>query len=459
MKRTLGPAKLLVFGAVAGAGLLAALSFGVGATRSVQAQTTTCAQPTASMMTVPYCASISATPTPGQSGQPTTFKANVVGLPTGTDPASLVYIWSFGDGSSPGSGQTVMHTYAAANTYQVQVVVTGASQPTTGSLQYTVIQGLTLAAITPTTGQINQPITFTATPATGTTFPADTTFTWNFGDGTSATGATVQHSYNTASTFTVTVTATSASTGQAGSQTAQVVISGQSNLTITGPTTGQTGSSLVFSVSGSGLVPSDAQYSWNFGDNTTAQTGMTVNHTFTAPGTYTVKVTASSATNAAFTASATQTVTISSSTPAPTGPTVTYQTGWNLVGGPTGTTFTQSNGALYTLQPGDANYESLPNTAGISGGKGYWAYFNAPTSVALSGSGPALPVSVTIPAGQYVMVGNPSATQSVTVSGADVVWLFNTPGNNYTGGGNSATLQPGQGAWVLSNAGGTVTLR
>jgi PKD repeat protein len=456
-KRNLGKGKLLAFGAIAAAGLIAALSLGGGST-NVRAQSTpACATPTPTQTTVAYCVSITATPTPGQSGQQSSFTATIYGVPTGTDPASLIYQWSFGDGSAGATGKTVTHTYAMAGTYAVQVVVSGAPQPTSASLQYTVIQGLSIAPITPTTGQINQPITFMATPVTGTTFPADTTFTWDFGDSHTATGQTVQHSYSTASTFTLTVTAKSASTGQAGSQTADIVIGGQSTLTITGPTTGVPTQTLIYSVASSGLVPSDAVFTWNFGDSTPTQTGMTVNHQFATAGTYTVKVTAASATNAAFTSSAQQTVTISSATPG--GPSVTYQTGWNLVGGGTGTTFSQANGPLYTFQAGDTTYESLPNTSGITGGRGYWAYFTAPTTVALSSSGPTLPVTVTLPANQYVMVGNPSQTQTVTVSGASVVWLFDTAGNNYTGGGTSASLPPGKGAWVLSTSGGTVTIQ
>jgi hypothetical protein len=136
-----------------------------------------------------------------------------------------------------------------------------------------------------------------------------------------------------------------------------------------------------------------------------------------------------------------------------------YQTGWNLVGGGNGQTFPQANGPLYTFQAGDTAYESLANSAGITGGRGYWAYFNSPTAVTISGSGPSLPFTATIPAGQYVMVGNPSTTASVTVSGADVVYTFNTATNSYTGGGATGTLAVGQGAWVFSNAGGTITIK
>ena len=53
---------------------------------------------------------------------------------------------------------------------------------------------------------------------------------------------------------------------------------------------------------------------------------------------------------------------------APNGPTVTYQPGWNLVSGPTGTVFSQANGPLYTLPAGASAYVSVPNTTPITGG-------------------------------------------------------------------------------------------
>jgi hypothetical protein len=137
--------------------------------------------------------------------------------------------------------------------------------------------------------------------------------------------------------------------------------------------------------------------------------------------------------------------------------TVTLSVGWNLVGGPTGTVFSGAANPMYTFQAGDTNYESQSNTTGISGGRGYWAYYSSSATVTLSGSAP-LPATFTAPAGQYIMVGNPTTT-AVTVSGADVIYTFNTASNSYSSGATSVTLQPGQGAWVFSNAGGTITMQ
>jgi hypothetical protein len=142
---------------------------------------------------------------------------------------------------------------------------------------------------------------------------------------------------------------------------------------------------------------------------------------------------------------------------APSGGTsVTYQTGWNIVSGPPGTTFPQAAATLYTLPAGATNYTTISNTTGITANAGYWAYFGSSTTVSLSGSG-TLPASVSVPANSYVMIGNPS-NKAVTVSGADVVYTFDPVANSYSNG-STTTLQPGQGAFVYSAAGATVTMQ
>ncbi|HLZ70095.1 MAG TPA: hypothetical protein VKV26_09340 [Dehalococcoidia bacterium] len=145
-----------------------------------------------------------------------------------------------------------------------------------------------------------------------------------------------------------------------------------------------------------------------------------------------------------------------SATPTPSGPTVTYQTGWNIVGGPAGMTFPQAAATLYTLPGGASNYTTISNTTGITAGAGYWAFFGATTTVSISGSS-TLPATVSVPANSFAMIGNP-ANKAVTVSGADAVYTFDPVANSYSNG-NTTTLQPGQGAFVYSAAGATVTMQ
>ncbi len=119
-------------------------------------------------------------------------------------------------------------------------------------------------------------------------------YTWNFGDGTSATGKTAQHTYTTpgARTVTLTVSDGTLSANVAQSVTAinrapQPSFTTTSNLWL-----------LKFDATGSKDLDGDAlQYTWEFGDGGTA-TGATAGH-FYFPGAYTVKLTVRDAWNSA----------------------------------------------------------------------------------------------------------------------------------------------------------------
>lgn len=125
--------------------------------------------------------------------------------------------------------------------------------------------------------------------------------------------------------------------------------------------------------------------------------------------------------------------------------TVNYPAGWNLVGGPAGTALQGNVGPLYTLQFTDSDYESLPNGTRLTGGIGYWAYFPNSGSATLPAGGPCV-VAVPIGADDWVMVGNPWPTGTVTVRGPEVVETY-SPGGGYKAG---TTLKPGQAAWAFA---------
>ena len=64
------------------------------------------------------------------------------------------------------------------------------------------------------TGYVGKPLTFSGTGAGGDTRTI-VSWEWDFGDGTTATGQTVQHTYNQPGTYTVTLTVTNDCGGQA----------------------------------------------------------------------------------------------------------------------------------------------------------------------------------------------------------------------------------------------------
>lgn len=135
-----------------------------------------------------------------------------------------------------------------------------------------------------------------------------------------------------------------------------------------------------------------------------------------------------------------------------TGVTVQYAAGFNLVGVPSGTQLTGTDGPMFTFQAGDTSYETVPAGAVLQNGAGYWAFFTTPVSLTLPAAS-SQGVTVQAPAGQYILIGNPTDAPA-TVSGADAVFSY-TPGSGYQA---TTTLAPGQGAWALSQAGGTIQI-
>jgi PKD repeat protein len=120
-------------------------------------------------------------------------------------------------------------------------------------------------------------------------------YNWNFDDGTTAAGVQVTHTFGQPGKYLVRLTV--ADNGGLTAQATHGVLvepkapANQPIPGISGPTQGPVGQALTFSASGShdpdGQIVS---YVWDLGDGTTGN-GVVVTHTYSAPGTYLVRLT------------------------------------------------------------------------------------------------------------------------------------------------------------------------
>jgi PKD repeat protein len=161
----------------------------------------------------------------GNAGSPIAFTGSATGG-SGSDR----YSWNFGDGTAPVTGTlTPTHTYAAAGNYTVTLTVTdSAGDISQASTTATVYNNFTVNAGGPYSGIAGSPIRFTASASDPTDTSGGFTYTWSFGDGTTARGASVSHTYATAGNYTATVTVTE-SDGTTASANATVTVSGSGN--------------------------------------------------------------------------------------------------------------------------------------------------------------------------------------------------------------------------------------
>ena len=242
---------------------------------------------------------ISVTPSLPLAYELVNFSANASGgfLP-------YTYSWTFGDGGSA-SGQTVTHVYAAPGTYTVTVTVVdsaGHSTVVTKVLDVALIlaAGITLSQTFPVVGEI---VAFTG-EARGGTSPY--TFTWSFGDGATATGPVVNHSYAAPQAYSVTLQVND-SAGHFTNVTRSIVVTPALTAVLGfSPPLPQAGENVTYTATPGGGTPTYT-YAWTFGDGTNG-TGVQIRHAFLLPGNYSVNVTIFDA--AGHNATATRTVSV-----------------------------------------------------------------------------------------------------------------------------------------------------
>lgn len=239
-------------------------------------------------------AQFQATPLIGAAPLNVSFNASQSSDPDG-DP--LTYTWDFGDGNV-GSGVAPNHTYQSTGTFTVKLTVSDGQASTDAFVSVFVSSGNTAPiasfTATPTSGTSPLLVNF---DASGSSDPDNDplTYTWTFGDGTSGSGVSPSHTYQNGGVYTATLTVSDGSASTSSTTTITVIAPNQGPTAAftANPTTGEAPLAVSFDASTSSDPENDPlTYSWAFGDGNNG-TGVSPDHSYLNPGTYTVTLTVS----------------------------------------------------------------------------------------------------------------------------------------------------------------------
>ncbi|MDD2467509.1 MAG: PKD domain-containing protein [Desulfobulbus sp.] len=274
-------------------------------------------------------------PDPSSTDDTTLLQAVIQATPlTGTAPITVnfsagsstgsisQYQWDFGDGSV-GSTNTASHEYTSAGTYTAKLTVTnslGSSNTATASVTVTepaIVAAPPSAVISSTTAAGSAPLSvnFDGAGSSASGSATITGYSWSFGDGTTATGATATHSFTSAGTYTTELTVTD-SNGLTRSATTPVVVTAAvanvapKAVVSATPTSGSAPLTVTFD--GAASSDSDgsiATYTWHFGDGASVSgSNKTVSHTYTTEASFTATLQVTD--NLGATASSSTTITV-----------------------------------------------------------------------------------------------------------------------------------------------------
>ncbi|MGH2441891.1 MAG: hypothetical protein ACRDFX_01850 [Chloroflexota bacterium] len=129
---------------------------------------------------------------------------------------------------------------------------------------------------------------------------------------------------------------------------------------------------------------------------------------------------------------------------------VTYSVGWNMVGGATGTDFSNASG-LFAYGPSGYYTPAAPRTITC---QGYWAYFTSMHTINLAPppSGPG--VNCALQPG-WNLIGNPYPADTSLPSGLSG-YYWNPAAQSYS---VVTAIPPGASIWFYASSAGTLTLQ
>lgn len=227
-------------------------------------------------------ANFTAATTSGCSPLVVDFQDQSTGNPT-------AWLWDFGNGATS-SLQNPSTTYFNPGTYTIRLTVTNANGTNTITrTDYITVWGKPSVNFTVNDSSACFPhraqFTDLSIPATGT---ANTTWLWDFGDGTQSTQQNPLHTYTSTGTYSVTLKVTNdKGCFSVRTKTAYIQIAGGVTADFTNTQPGVCLPPFNVSFSNNSTGPGTLTYFWDFGDGNTS-TQVSPNHTYTTTGTYTV---------------------------------------------------------------------------------------------------------------------------------------------------------------------------
>ncbi len=187
---------------------------------------------------------------------------------------AISYAWNFGDAATSAS-PSPSHTYSIAGNYPVTLIVTNAAGCVDTLQQQVIVSAPSAAAFTFTPPQCTLNVSLQNTSANASTY------SWNFGDGTTSTNASPAHTYTDTGTYTIMLIT---DPGVCADTTSQSVTL---HLPPVASFTSVPGCNLVcnFINTTTGAV----SFSWNFGDASTSSSPSPT-HTYSVGGNYPVSL-------------------------------------------------------------------------------------------------------------------------------------------------------------------------
>jgi PKD repeat protein len=217
------------------------------------------------------------------------------------------YVWDFGDDTSA-TGVTATHRYAAPGSYLARLTVTDTNGASNQSPAQTVVVGGPAAptadfVVNPAAPLVGQTVFFNGNTSAAGTGHTIARYDWDFGDGSRRSGASVSRVYATAGTYNVVLTVTD-EVGQTAQAVKTVTVGASSGVAAFtfSPTNPRVGTVINFNGSdskGEG-TNSIVRYTWDFGCTAgvncdkatfTSTSSSKASMTYTAPFTYTVRLT------------------------------------------------------------------------------------------------------------------------------------------------------------------------